>query len=53
MIKKLKTFEKAIISALIIMMVFVVALSTFRLGWKLVEELMKPPFLMLMYNNYL
>ncbi len=36
-----------IISALIIMMVLVVFISTIGLGWKLVEELNRPPFLML------
>lgn len=47
MITKIKAFEKAIISTLIMMMIIVVTFSTFRLGWKLVEELIKPPFLML------
>ena len=47
MLEKLKKFERVIIYILIIMMVFVVTLSTIRLGWKIVEEMMHPPFLLL------
>lgn len=47
LIRKLKTFERIIISILIIMMILVVTLSTIRLGYKLVEELINPPFMML------
>lgn len=47
MLDKLRNFERVIIYTLIIMMVFVVAISTIRLGWKIIEELMKPPFLLL------
>ena len=47
MLDKLRKFERVIVYALIILMVFVVAISTIRLGWKIVEELMKPPFLLL------
>jgi len=46
MIKKLKTFERAIITILIAMMMLVVFLSTVRLGWWLVSEMISPPFLM-------
>lgn len=47
LLEKLKNFERVIIYTLIILMVFVVAISTIRLGWKIIEELMKPPFLLL------
>ncbi len=47
MLDKLQKFERVIIYALIILMVFVVALSTIRLGWKIVEEMIKPPFMLL------
>ena len=47
MLNKLKNFERVIIYALIIMMVLVVAISTVRLGWKIIEEMMNPPFLLL------
>ena len=46
-LERLRKFEKIIIYTLIIMMVLVVALSTLRLGWKIVEEMMNPPFLVL------
>jgi len=44
---KLKKFERVIIYILIVMMVFVVAVSTIRLGTKIVEEMMNPPVFML------
>lgn len=47
MLDKLKKFERVIIYALIILMVFVVAISTVRLLWKIVDEMMKPPVLLL------
>ncbi len=43
---KLKTFERIIIISLTIMMVFVVFISTVRLGWWLVTKIIEPPFLM-------
>ena len=46
-LEKLKYFERGIIYVLIVLMVFVVGLSTIRLGWKIVEEMMNPPFLIL------
>ncbi|KAA3592892.1 MAG: phosphate-starvation-inducible E-like protein [Candidatus Scalindua sp. AMX11] len=46
MIKKLKVFERAIIFSLMLMMMFVVFISTVRLGWWLVKEIINPPFLM-------
>ncbi|MBC8552524.1 MAG: phosphate-starvation-inducible PsiE family protein [Candidatus Brocadiales bacterium] len=46
MLKKLKTFEKAIVISLIIMMMLVVLVSTVRLGWWLITEMIAPPFLM-------
>jgi hypothetical protein len=38
------TFERVIISELLILMVFVVAVSTVRHGWKIIEEIMNPPY---------
>ena len=46
MMKKLKTFERVIIISLIAMMMIVVFVSTVRLGWWLVKEMISPPFLM-------
>ncbi|KHE92495.1 MAG: phosphate-starvation-inducible PsiE family protein [Candidatus Scalindua rubra] len=46
MIKKLKAFERVIIITLISMMMLVVFVSTVRLGWWLVVQLIAPPFLM-------
>ena len=47
MLEKLKYFERGIIYVLIVLMVLVVGLSTVRLGWKIVEEMVNPPFLLL------
>jgi len=47
MLERLKIFERAIVYSLIMLMVLVVALSTIRLGGKIVEEMMKPPFMLL------
>lgn len=46
-LEKLKHFERGLIYVLIVMMVFVVGASTIRLGWKIIEELINPPFLFL------
>jgi hypothetical protein len=46
MVKKLKTFERVIITTLICMMMLVILVSTVRLGWWLVVQLIAPPFLM-------
>ncbi len=43
MIERLKKFERIIIYSLIVMMVFVVTLSTIRLGSNIFQEMMKPP----------
>lgn len=42
-IERLKKFEHIIIYFLIVMMVFVVSLSTIRLGSNIFQEMMKPP----------
>jgi len=47
LLRYLKKFEKAIISSLIVMMVFVIFLSTIRIGWILVEEMFQPPLMIL------
>ncbi len=46
MMKKLKAFERAIIISLISMMMLVILVSTVRLGWWLVVQIIAPPFLM-------
>ena len=46
MMKKLKAFERVIIISLISMMMLVVLVSTVRLGWWLVVQIIAPPFLM-------
>ena len=43
MIAFLKKFEQWIVSALIVMMVFVIFVSTIELGWLIIKDLMKPP----------
>ncbi len=43
----LKRFERLIIKALLVMMIFVVLLSTIELAVVLVQEMLKPPFLLL------
>jgi uncharacterized membrane protein (DUF373 family) len=47
MVDFLKRFERLIIMALLVMMIFVVFLSTIELGVVLVQEMLKPPFLLL------
>ena len=47
MVSFLKRFERLIIMALLAMMIFVVFLSTIELAIILVQEMLKPPFLLL------
>jgi uncharacterized membrane protein (DUF373 family) len=47
MLENLKNFEKLITLLLIGMMVIVVALSVFELGWILYKDIMTPPVLLL------
>jgi uncharacterized membrane protein (DUF373 family) len=47
MVDFLKRFERLIIMALLVMMVFVVFLTTIELGVILVQEMLKAPFLLL------
>ncbi len=47
MVVFLKRFERLIIMALLVMMIFVVLLSTIELAVVLVQEMLKPPFLLL------
>lgn len=47
MMSFLKKFEHLIIMALLVMMIFVVFLSTIELSIVLVQEMLKPPFLLL------
>jgi len=47
LLKYLKKFERLIIASLIVMMVFVIFLSTIRIGWILIEEMAAPPLMLL------
>ena len=47
MIAFLHKFENLIVTALIIMMVLVILVSTIELGWIIIKDLMGPPFLLL------
>ena len=42
----LNSFEKIIIKVLLVLMGITIIISTFDLGYKLVEELISPPFLL-------
>jgi uncharacterized membrane protein (DUF373 family) len=53
MVGFLKRFERLIIMALLAMMVFVVFLSTIELAVILVQEMLKPPFLLLNIDEML
>jgi uncharacterized membrane protein (DUF373 family) len=53
MMEKLKFLEKIVIISLMIMMIFIVVLSTIRLGWILVEEMLKPPVMLLNIDEML
>ena len=53
MIEKVHKFERAVIFVLICMMIFVVSLATIRLGWVLIEEMLRPPFLLLNIDEML
>jgi len=47
LLRYLKKFEKLVVISLIVMMVFVIFLSTIRVGWILVEEMFRPPLMLL------
>jgi len=47
MLEYLKKFERIIISALIVMMITVVFLSTAELGWIIIKDIMTPPVVLL------
>jgi uncharacterized membrane protein (DUF373 family) len=53
MIGWLKQFERAVIYALIAMMVLVVTLATVELGWIIVRDVLKPPILILEIDELL
>lgn len=48
MLSFIKAFERYIIMALLIMMLLVVLLSTIELAWILVEQMLKPPRVILL-----
>jgi uncharacterized membrane protein (DUF373 family) len=47
MITFLKKFEHLIVGALIVMMAFVITVSTIELGWLIIKDLKAPPLLVL------
>tara|TARA_B100000315_G_scaffold120935_1_gene110757 strand:- start:1212 stop:1622 length:411 start_codon:yes stop_codon:yes gene_type:complete len=47
MLEYLKKFERIIITALIVMMILVVLLSTVELGWIIIKDVMTPPVILL------
>lgn len=49
----LKKFEKIIVRVLIIMMIFVVLISTIELGWIIVKDFLKPPLFLLISGDLL
>jgi uncharacterized membrane protein (DUF373 family) len=50
---RLKTFEKIIVLSLITMMVLVIALTVIELAWIIIQDLIRPPILLLEINNLL
>jgi uncharacterized membrane protein (DUF373 family) len=50
---RLKTFEKIIVLSLITMMVLVIALTVIELAWIIIQDLIKPPILLLEINDLL
>lgn len=46
MIDHLKKFERWILQALIVMIAFVILVSTVELGWIIIEDLLAPPLLL-------
>jgi uncharacterized membrane protein (DUF373 family) len=53
MIEFLKRFERYIVYALIIMMVFVVLVATVELGWIIIKDILNPPMFMLVIADLL
>ncbi len=50
---RLKTFEKIVVMSLIAMMVLVIALAVIELAWIIIQDLIKPPLLLLEINDLL
>ncbi len=50
---RLKTFEKIVVLSLIAMMVLVIALAVIELAWIIIQDLIKPPLLLLEINDLL
>jgi len=53
MLNTIKKFEKIIIFAIVIMMAFVLFLSTLELGWVIVKDIISPPMFLLEINELL
>jgi uncharacterized membrane protein (DUF373 family) len=50
---RLKTFEKIVVLSLITMMVLVISLAVIELAWIIIQDLIKPPLLLLEINDLL
>jgi uncharacterized membrane protein (DUF373 family) len=50
---RLKTFEKIVVLSLITMMVLVISLAVIELAWIIIQDLIKPPVLLLEINDLL
>jgi len=50
---RLKTFEKIVVLSLIVMMVLVISLAVIELAWIIIQDLIKPPLLLLEINDLL
>jgi len=53
MLKFLKTFERMIITTLIVMMVVTILLATIELGWLIIKDIISPPVILLEINELL
>ncbi len=53
MLVLLRKIEKIMIQTLMIMMVIVLGLTTLDLGWLIIQDIMKPPYLILSVNQLL
>ncbi len=49
----LKTFERCIVFALIVMMVAVILLATIELGWIILRDILTPPVILLEIDELL
>ncbi len=53
MLKFLKTFERMIITTLMVMMVVTISLATIELGWLIIKDIITPPVILLEIDELL